>query len=373
MKRIKVIILIATYRIGGPGKEILDICEVAPEYGVEPILVGFTVGRVKNTPFLDEAKRRKIKTFSIRHHFRYDPSPIVQFLSLLKKSKIDLIQTHGHKANFIAFALRDFVNKPWIAFVHGWTDEDWKIRIYNRMDKFLLRFADRLVAVSKDMASKLHALGIPRRRVVTIYNAVFEQGISSGEPPLDIRKEFKIPQEDKLIGVIGRLSPEKGQIYFLKSFSEVIKSFPRVTALIVGEGPDENKLKDFCTAKKLDDKVIFTGYQKDMTSIYKSLDLVVLPSLSEGMPNVALEGMLFGKPVIGTNTGGTPEVIVDKKTGLLVPPEDPHSLARAVLELFKDEKKMKTFSEKGRNLALENFSLEKRAKSIVELYRKLLA
>ncbi|HVP36425.1 MAG TPA: glycosyltransferase family 4 protein [Terriglobales bacterium] len=373
MKRIKVIILIATYRIGGPGKEILDICEVAPEFGFDPILVGFTVGREKNTPFLDEANRRKIKTFSIRHYFRYDPSPIIQFHSLLKRSQIDIIQTHGHKANFIAFALRDFVNRPWIAFVHGWTDEDWKIRVYNRLDKYLLRFADRLIAVSKDMASKLQTLGIPHEKVVTIYNAVFEKGISSGDPNLDIRREFKITQGDKLIGVIGRLSPEKGQIYFLKSFSEVTKTFPRVTALIVGEGPDEKKLKDFCALKQLDHKVIFTGYQKDIASIYKSLDLVVLPSLSEGMPNVALESMLLGKPVIGTNAGGTPEVIADEMTGLLVPPEDPPSLARAMLELLNDEKKMKIFSEKGRDWVLENFSLEKRAKRLVELYRKLLA
>ena len=95
--------------------------------------------------------------------------------------------------------------------------------------------------------------------------------------------------------------------------------------------------------------------------------------MTSKMPNVALEGMLFGKPVIGTRVGGTPEVIQDKKTGILIPPRDPASLAQAILELLNDENKMKTISVNSRKFVLENFSLEKRVKSIVELYRELLA
>jgi glycosyltransferase involved in cell wall biosynthesis len=372
MKRIKVIIFIATYRIGGPGKGLLDFCEAAADYGCEPLLVGFTVGEADTTPFLDEAKRRKINFLSIKHRFRYDPSPIFQFFSLLKKHKVDLIQTHGHKTNFIAFVLRKLVATPWIAFVHGWTDEDWKIKVYNRLDKHLLKFPDRVVAVSKEMASKLYDLGIPERKIKVIFNAVFQKGVPGEDPPLEVRREFRVPADNKLLGVIGRLSPEKGQIFFLRAFSEVIKVFPQVTALIVGEGPDEKKLKDYCDSKKLNSKVIFTGYQKNITSIYKSLDLVILPSLSEGMPNVALEGMLFGKPIIGTKVGGIPEVIMDRETGILVSPEDPLSLARAILELLTDKSKVITLTGNARKFVLENFSLEKRIKSIIELYREIL-
>jgi glycosyltransferase involved in cell wall biosynthesis len=372
MKRIKVIILIATYRVGGPGKLLFDFCEIAPEYGCDPILVGFTVGEKETTPFIEEARKRKIKVLSVRHRFRYDPAPIVQFSSLLREHKPDIIETHGHKANFIVFILRKFVDKPWIAYVHGWTDEDWKIRVYNRLDKFLLKFPDRVVAVSKELASKLYPLEIQERKIKIIYNAVYEKGMPEGSPPLEVRKEFNVPEGDKLLGVIGRLSPEKGQIYFLQAFSKVIEIFPQVTALIVGEGPDEKKLKEYCALKKLTSRVIFTGYQKDITSIYKSLDLVVLPSLSEGMPIVALEGMLFEKLVIGTKVGGMPEVIMDRKTGILVPPEDPASLARAILELLTDESKGITLTENARKFVLENFSLEQRVKSIVELYREIL-
>jgi len=372
MERIKVLVLIATYRTGGPGKGLLDFCQVAPDYGCDPILVGFRMSKVETLPFLEEAKKRKIKTLSIKHHFRYDPAPIVQFFSLLKQHRVDLIQTHGHKANFTAFVLTRFLDLPWIAFVHGWTDEDWKIRAYNRLDKFLLKFPDRLVAVSKELALKLYALKIPQEKIRVIYNAVLEDGIPKLNPPIEVRKEFGIPAEDKLIGVVGRLSQEKGQIFFLEAFLKLVENYPQVTALIVGEGPDEKKLKEYCFSKKLDLKVVFTGYQKDMTSIYNSLDLVILPSLSEGMPNVALEGMLFGKPVIGTRVGGTPEVIIDRKTGILVPPKNVTSLADSILELLNDENKMRAYSESSRTFVQENFSLEKRVKSIVELYRELL-
>jgi glycosyltransferase involved in cell wall biosynthesis len=373
MKRIKVIILIATYRIGGPGKGLMDFCQAAPDYGCDPVLVGFTVGKEETSPFLEEAKKRKILTLSIRHHFRFDPTLITQFSSLLKLDKTNILQTHGHKANFLAFILRRFINIPWISFIHGWTDEDWKIRAYNRLDRFLLKFPDRLVTVSKELASKLYALKIPREKIRVIYNAVFEDGIPKLNPPLEVRKEFRIPEEDKLLGMIGRLSPEKGQIFFLQAFSKLAENIPQVTALIVGEGPDEKKLKEYSSSKKLDSKVVFTGYQKDITSIYKSLDLVILSSLSEGMPNVALEGMLFGKPVIGTKVGGIPEVVIDQKTGILVPAADPDSLSKAMLELLNDENKMRTSSDNSRKYVLENFSLEKRVKSIVELYRELVA
>jgi glycosyltransferase involved in cell wall biosynthesis len=372
MKRIKVIILIATYRIGGPGKGLMDFCQAAPDYGCDPVLVGFTVGKEETSPFLEEAKKRRIQTLSIKHHFRFDPTLLSQFSSLLKLNKVDILQTHGHKSNFLAFILRRFINVPWISFIHGWTDEDWKIRAYNRLDKFLLKFPDRLVAVSKEMASKLYALKIPQEKIRVIHNAVFENGIPKLNPPLEVRKEFGIPAENKLLGVIGRLSPEKGQIFFLQAFSKLVENYPKVSALIVGEGPDEKKLKEYCSSEKLDSKVVFTGYQKDITSIYKSLDLVILPSLSEGMPNVALEGMLFGKPVIGTKAGGIPEVVIDQKTGILVPAADPDSLSRAILELLNDENKMRTFSGNSRKYVLENFSLGKRVKSIVELYQELL-
>jgi len=372
MRRIKVIILIATYRIGGPGKGLMDFCQVALDYGCDPVLVGFTVGKEETSPFLEEAKKRKIQTLSIRNHFRFDPTLLTQFSSILKLNKPDILQTHGHKANFLAFISKKFLETPWISFIHGWTDEDWKIRAYNRLDKFLLKFPDGLVAVSKEMASKLYALKIPQEKIRIIYNAVFEDGIPKLNPPLEVRKEFKIPTENKLLGVIGRLSPEKGQIFFLQAFSKLVENYPQVSALIVGEGPDEKKLKEYCASKKLDSKIVFTGYQRDITSIYKSLDLVILPSLSEGMPNVALEGMLFGKPVIGTKVGGIPEVIIDQRTGMIVPAADPDSLSWAILELLKDKNKMRTFSDNSQKYVLENFSLKKRVSSIVEFYRELI-
>lgn len=372
MKTIKVMILIATYRIGGPGKLLFDFCQIAPDYGCEPVLVGFAVGKEVVIPFIEEAKKRKIKTFRINHRFRYDPAPIFQFSSLLKLEKPDILETHGHKANFVAFVLTRFFKVPWISFVHGWTDEDWKIKAYNRLDKFILKYPDRVVAVSKGLASKLYGSNIQQDKIRIIYNAVPEKNLHEDYPALEVRKEFNIPKRHKLLGVIGRLSPEKGQIYFLQAFSQVIENFPDVTALMAGEGPDEKELRAFCTAKNLGSRVIFAGYQKNITSIYESLDVVILPSLSEGMPMVALEGMLAGKPVIGTKVGGTPEVIVQQKTGLLVPPADPVSLARAILELITDEKKLKTFSENSRKFVRDKFSLEKRVETIVELYRELL-
>jgi glycosyltransferase involved in cell wall biosynthesis len=115
------------------------------------------------------------------------------------------------------------------------------------------------------------------------------------------------------------------------------------------------------------------GFQEDVAAWYPALDLVVLPSLSEGLPNVAMEAMLFGKPVVATNVGGVPEVVEDGVTGIVVPPRDAKALADAVIEMLSSPGLMAEYGVRGRNKVLEEFSPQVRAQSMIVLYDAILS
>ena len=125
-----------------------------------------------------------------------------------------------------------------------------------------------------------------------------------------------------LVGVIGRFSPEKGHALFLRALSQVVKIIPETKAVFVGEGKEAEQLEVMVRAKGLEDRVTFAGYQAEISSIYSVLDLVVIPSLSEGLPNVLLEAFLHRRPVVGTAVGGIPDVMQGELSRWLVPPGD---------------------------------------------------
>jgi glycosyltransferase involved in cell wall biosynthesis len=175
-----------------------------------------------------------------------------------------------------------------------------------------------------------------------------------------------------LIGVIGRFSPEKGHAVFLEAFNTVVRTLPKCKAVLIGEGPEMPALEAMVKAAGQGKHVKFAGYQTDMSSVYKALDLVVIPSLSEGLPNVLLEAFLHGKPVIATAVGGIPAVMQGVLSRCLVSPADPKALAEKILEVLKDSDLRTELSEAGNKNVETNFSVFQRGQKITQVYREAL-
>src|SRR5207245_7362088 len=150
-----------------------------------------------------------------------------------------------------------------------------------------------------------------------------------------VRRELWLDEHRPVVAVVGRLSPEKGQAYFVDAMAAVARAVPGAQGLIVGDGQEEGRLRAKVAAMELDGAIGFAGYRRDMDRIYAAIDLLVLPSLSEGLPNVVLEAMAHGRPVIATRVGGVPEVIDDGVIGWLVAAADAPALARATLTLLR--------------------------------------
>ena len=363
--------MIATEPIGGPGKGVFQFLEHAPADAFEYVLCNFDL---KNRPvgqFVAEARRKKVNLTLLKQRMTIDPHLIIQARRVIREHDINLIQTHGYKASAIGFFLKLLCRLPWIGCAHGFIEESRKLRLYNRIDRLVLRRADRIVAVSNSMKALLTQHGIAAQKIRVIHNAIDPNETVPSTSGKEIRQRYGLTSDQKVIGVIGRLNPEKGQMIFLRAMEKTARSFPGVKALIIGDGQDRAMLEGFCREKGLSDHVVFLGYQEEIADYYQALDLLVLPSLSEGLPNTVLEAMSFGVPVLATAVGGVPEII-QNGNGMMVPPNDPGTLAERMIELLGDGALRQAIGLKGKNSLYPRFAPDSRVRQIVSLYEELL-
>ena len=364
--------MIATGPIGGPGKGLFQFLKHAPANAFDYVLCNFDV-RYKpgGSEFVTEARRNGFNLVLLRQRVTIDPYLVLQARRMVVEHGINLIQTHAYKSNMIGFLLKSLCGLPWIGFAHGYTDDNLKVRIYNRIDRAVLRYADRVVAVSHSMKTLLIKHGVAAEKIQVIYNGIDEVAAAFLESSDTIRRRHGLNPKQKVIGVIGRLNPEKGQMLFLKAMEQTALKCPEARALLLGDGQDRALLERYCQDHGLGDRVIFTGYRENIADYYQILDLLVLPSLSEGLPNVALEAMSFGIPVLATAVGGVPEVI-QNGNGVLVPPSDPEILSARMTELLRYDSLRQTIGSRGKNSLYPRFAPAHRARQILDLYRELV-
>ena len=368
----RVLIMIATGEIGGPGKGVLQLLKHAPAGAFEYVLCNFQVRNRSTGHFVEEALRRALNLRLLEQRFPFDPQLIIQARRLIREYDVNLVQTHGYKSNTIGFFLQLLCGLPWIGFAHGYIDDNWRNRLYNRIDRLVLRRADRIVAVSESMKALLIGHRVSAHKIHAIHNAVEPSGMVLTTSAQETRRRHGLTPAQKVIGVIGRLSSEKGQMVFLRAMEKTAQSVPGVKALIVGDGQDRPMLEAFCRQKGLSEHVVFVGHQEKIADYYQALDLLVLPSLSEGLPNAVLEAMSFGVPVLATAVGGVPEV-VQNGNGVMVPPNDPGALAESMIELLRHDALRRAMGVKGQNSLHPRFTPDARVQRIISLYEELLS
>lgn len=368
----RVLIIIASQDIGGPGKGIFQFIDNSPKGDFEYILCNFNFRNRTIGQFADEASKKKLNLILLKQRFTFDPLILLQVRNIISENNINIIQTHGYKPGVIGFFMSKLYRIPWVGFAHGYIDVGKKLKLYNRLDKMILKYADRVVTVSDSMKRLLADAGVSENKIRVIYNAIAQADATPSASAESIRDCYGIKNVHKIIGVVGRLSPEKGQVIFLKAFQKAVKMHPEAKALIVGDGPDKGMLEEYCKRNGIDDKVVFTGYQEDVANFYQVFDILALPSFTEGLPNAVLEAMLFGVPVIATSVGGVPEVI-NNSNGILVPPDNYELLADKMIKLLQDDGLRKSLGMKGRESLYPRFSPLYRASQILDLYKELLA
>jgi glycosyltransferase involved in cell wall biosynthesis len=296
-----------------------------------------------------------------------------ELVNHLRSLSADLLCCHGYKANLLGrFAARR-LGIPVVAVSRGWTGENLRIRLYDALDRRNLRYMDRIVCVSEAQAARVRATGAPADRVHVIHNAVeagrFQKPDREGHERL--RSLFQVPVE-RIVAAAGRLSPEKGFDVLIDCAVQVLRDEPSAGFVLFGEGPLRGALERQIAEHGLRERVVLAGFRADLDRFLPFADLLVLPSYSEGLPNVVLEAFGAGVPVVATAVGGTPEVVEDGVNGYLVPAGNAQALGRRVLDVLRDPDARSRMGQHGRCRVLEEFTFESQSARYQDLFRTLL-
>jgi glycosyltransferase involved in cell wall biosynthesis len=287
---------------------------------------------------------------------------------LLRDWKTDVIQTHGYKATAAGWFLRrSREHRPWIGFFHGETHENLKARFYHRLDHAMLGSADRVVVMSLLQHARFARMG---ERARIIHNAVLPDPGSAGGDDTAAIAAAASGLDHPILGVIGRLSPEKGVDVFLDACKHLAAAGRPFSALIAGDGPDRAALEDQCRQLGLGQRVRFLGTVRRVSELYRLLDLLVIPSRSEGLPNVLLEALGAGLPIVATRVGAVPEVLTDEAAGVVVPAGRPAALADAIAPALAQARSPE--AQAARAATVARFSVDHRVRTHISLYAEVL-
>ncbi|MDD5644867.1 MAG: glycosyltransferase family 4 protein [bacterium] len=381
MGKIKILHLRNSYQraevLFGAEKIIFNIFRGIDKDKFMPILAMLTDKRAKSDlPLKRDIEQLGMAAENIYLNNKFDANAVQILRENLKRHEVDILHCHDYKSDIIAFlALRipDFRDKiKIISTVHGYLGERLNLKIYEYMDRHILKYFDRVVAVSDALVSYLERT-IDSSLLSMVPNAIDVEEFRATIDSEKVKKEFSIDKETLVVGTIGRLSVEKGHVYLLKAAKKICEKNKKVKFIIVGDGPIETKLKKWVCNNCLSDKVIFTGSRKEIKEVLSIFDVFVLPSKKEAFGLAILEAMASSKPVIATDVGGVSSIINSEEIGVLIKPKDVNSMMSAILELLNNKKRRLSVGAKAKNYVFEKYSLVEMIKSYETLYGNLIS
>jgi glycosyltransferase involved in cell wall biosynthesis len=285
----------------------------------------------------------------------------VRLARLLRATRTDVLHTHTQVApNILGRIAARAAGARVIAHIHieNYFPRGPLRRLYHRtLDNATARLCHVVTAVSEDTRRALVEQGYPAERIVVIHNGIELDGAAP------------TPPQGRTVVEVARLAPVKGQ----RELIDAVAQIPDARLVLVGkdleqDGAYADALERRARELGIADRVELAGYRPDAAELMREARIVALPSTTEGLPVVLLEAMAQARPVVATPVGGTPELVVDGETGVLVPPRDVDALARALRELLDDDERARWLGEAGRRRVEERFSAERMADAVLKLY-----
>jgi len=323
--------------------------------------------------FIAAARAQAVEVDVISERFRFDPRAIRQLRRVVARRQPDIVQTHMIKSHFLTKLSGIGRKYPWVAYHHGYTTTDLKMRGYNQLNRWSLPSAARVITVCGPFAEDLSQAGVPRDRIIVCHNSVAAPPVVSEDLKRSLKERLHIVKGEQVVLAVGRLSREKGQRDLVDAISRLreLNSALKFKLVIVGEGPERDSLERAINQKGFDALVLFIGHVEDISPYYAIADALALPSHSEGSPNVLLEAMAAGLPVVATAVGGVPEIAINEENALLVAPGDSDSFAQALNQVLTDPELARKLGRAAAMHVSEKFSPAAYVRSLLRVYQSL--
>ena len=371
MKKIRVLEMIDKPFLGGGQRTVLLLAQNLDRRKFEVSVASAPAG-----PLVEELRKA-----GVRHH----PLKLEKTLSLkilgdirrvLEENTVEILHTHGGVAGLYGRLAARKSRVKVVHTLHGLHYLHYRNPIYRQayidLERRLGRLTDALIFVCRADLEKGKGLRLaPESKMHVIRNGVDLGLLKPGAEAKKLRMELGLQAAGPLVGTVARLHRQKGLTYLIQAAPQIRSSFPGAKIVVVGGGPLRQELEQEAVRRGVGDVLLFLGERPNVPDLLNLFDIFVLPSLWEGLPYVLVEAAYLCKPIVATAVDGNPEVIEDRKTGLLIPPADSSALASAVVLLLQDKTLAGRMAKAARTAIPPRFSLKKMIGEIQQLYLDL--
>jgi glycosyltransferase involved in cell wall biosynthesis len=313
-------------------------------------------------------------------YYEIHPRDVLAFAELYelcRRQRFDLVVTHTSKGGFIGRLAAKFAGSRHIVHhAHGFAFRETQARSTRRFYILLERLAacacNVILSVSEDhRRDAIRERVAPAGKIVTILNGIEVDSFRCA-PLKEARQRLGVGEKCPVIGIASRLAPKKGMEDLIQAFWLMHAFHPTARLVILGEGPSEMELRRQAQSTGVADRIHFAGFRRDIPELLTAFDIIVQPSISEGLSLAILEGMAAGKPVVACDIPGNREIITSGLNGILVPPADPPALAKAFGYLLENPEQARKLGEAAHADCRMRFSQERMIVETLRVYDALL-
>jgi glycosyltransferase involved in cell wall biosynthesis len=384
---VRVLRVIARLNMGGPTLHVSYLTKGLDERGYETTLVAGQLARGEDSMSY-AAETLGIDVVQVPELHRdlspvYDPVAVKRLVAEIQRVRPHIVHTHTAKAGAVgrmAALLAGDAKPPVVVHTfHGHVLRGYfdpvRTEFFRETEKFLARHTTRLIAVGPEVRDDLVELGVaPAEKFTVIRLGIdLESRVGDGSAGAELRRQFGIPAERFVVGWIGRMTG-------IKRVPDVLETFKRLLALgidaqlvLVGDGPERDRLEEQAHELGIQKRTLFAGYQREISEYYDLFDAFLLPSRNEGTPVVAIESLAARTPVVATRVGGVPDVVRDGIDGYLTDVGDVDALAERLAELARDPGLRARMGDAGREHVIPRYRVSRLVDDVDDLYRELLA
>lgn len=372
---LRVMQLVLSLVIGGTEKLVYDIVQRVDKSAVSPVICCLdSLGH-----FGEELQKKGYRIYVLNRNPGIDWNLIGRLKAIIRKENIDVIHAHQYTPYFygvmtLLYNRFDISFKtPKLVFTeHGRFYPDRKKIKRMLANPVLSLFTDEIVTISESTKSSLVKYeNFPASRIKVVYNGIELNQFSQKINPFTKKQSLGLSPDTNIIGIVARLDPIKNHAMLLQAFKQVLEQIPKTYLLIVGDGPEEPRLKTLAGSIGVVDKTVFLGARRDVSELLHIFDVFALSSFSEGTSVTLLEAMGASIPIVATRVGGNPEVVSDKESGYLVSNDNDQEMAKMLIKLLQDKDLRQKMGQVGQQRAYTMFSLDKMVNAYTNLYFKV--